>query len=99
MGCRHAGMDLSDGWYRPGYEQCIHLMVFEMLRSMLAHPHPPPLDEAMSSDASIEDTALDFDPRPISEIIEERKAREKAWKDYADMIEATPNVKAMVEHV
>jgi hypothetical protein len=60
------------GGMGPGYEQCIQIMAFEMLRAMVATP-PKDWDE-LSGDAGRD-----------------------AWRVYRDQVEATPEVKAVIE--
>ncbi len=61
------------GGMGPGYEQCIQIMGFEMLRAMLAHPG-------------------DW----LKMIGDEGRDE---WRKYRDMIEALPEVKAVVSYL
>ena len=61
------------GGMGPGYEQCIQIMGFEMLRAMLDHPG-------------------DWSKMTGKEGRDE-------WQKYQDMIEALPEVKAVISHL
>jgi hypothetical protein len=98
------------GGLGPGYEQVIHLIAFELLRSMIllgpnfqnVAEHPAPLEDEKDL-ATMEEkiAAQDADHRIIREIIEEAEAKkaahQKAWKEYADLIENTQNVRDVIE--
>lgn len=77
----------SMGGMSDGYEQAIHIVAFEMLRSMLQHPCPEPLPVI----------PIDQDRRTINEVIAEQNAHRQKWQEYLDMIEKTPNVVAAIE--
>lgn len=83
-----------------GYEHVIHVLAMEILRSMLKHPAPAPLEEDVRT-AEEKMAAQDADHRKIGEIIEQeksyREAKQKEWRDYSDLIEGTPNVKGVIQ--